>query len=114
MLLHFANCQSPTEARAPQPSPTAESLPEPILTRQKRGFGPPLMHWFKQDLGSVARRDLLDGEIVSGGWIARERVARLTDPARKRPKGSRIWRLLVLEHWLRRQAAPAPTQPVRA
>jgi asparagine synthase (glutamine-hydrolysing) len=82
-------------------------LPEITLTRPKRGFGPPLKDWFRDDLGAVARRELLDGAAVTGGWLQRRELERMLDPAKRRPQGSRLWRLLVLEHWLRRQEVRA-------
>lgn len=81
-----------------------EWLPEVTLSRPKRGFGPPLKSWFRDDLGSVARSELLTGAAVEGGWLSRRELERMLDPGKRRPQGSRLWRLLVLEHWLRRQS----------
>jgi asparagine synthase (glutamine-hydrolysing) len=77
-------------------------LPEAIIHRPKQGFGPPLSSWLRGDLGDLARARLLDGAAVGGGWLERAELERLLAPGQRRPQGSRIWRLLVLEHWLRR------------
>jgi asparagine synthase (glutamine-hydrolysing) len=77
-------------------------LPAAIIERPKQGFGPPLSAWLRGDLGDLARARLLDGAAVGGGWLDRRELLRLLAPGQRRPQGSRIWRLLVLEHWLRR------------
>jgi hypothetical protein len=78
-----------------------------VLSRAKKGFGPPLATWLRDGLGATVRAELLDGAAVSGGWLRRDELARLTDPSRRNPRGSRIWRLWVLERWLRRVSGPA-------
>ena len=77
-------------------------LPAAILTRPKRGFGPPLSEWFKEGLGAFARRELLDGALVAGGWVERGELDTMTRAGQRRFQGSRLWRLIVLERFVRR------------
>lgn len=81
----------------------APLLPSVAITRDKRGFGPPITSWIKEGLGDAARARLLDGAAVQQGFLNRDAVAALLEPGRRSLKGSRIWRLLVLENWLRRR-----------
>ena len=79
-----------------------DDCPLSILKRGKRGFGPPLKYWFGNDLASIARDRLRDAEIVSSGLVRRAAVDRLLQPRRSgKVDGATIWRLLVLESWLR-------------
>ena len=82
----------------------SDRVPATVLERRKQGFVPPLKHWFDEGFGARARRDLLDGAAVQGGFLDREELASMLDPGRRLRRASRVWRLLVLEHWLRRQA----------
>jgi asparagine synthase (glutamine-hydrolysing) len=82
----------------------APLLPATVLDRPKKGFGPPLKLWFHESFGARARRELTDGALVQQGLIDAAGLERLLAPRRGSPKASRLWRLLILEHWLRRQA----------
>jgi asparagine synthase (glutamine-hydrolysing) len=79
-----------------------EDLPAAILDRPKRGFGPPLSEWFKEGLAGFARRELLDGALAGGGWLRREELDAMTREGQRKFQGSRLWRLIVLERFLRR------------
>jgi asparagine synthase (glutamine-hydrolysing) len=80
----------------------SKKLPENILQRGKRGFGPPLKHWFSDILSDLARDRLRNAEIVSAGLVDRTAVSRLFRPRRSgKVEGATIWRLLVLESWFR-------------
>ena len=79
-------------------------LPEPILARPKRGFGVPLGAWFRNDLtgftsghlGEGARvRSHLDGSVID--QLTAEHAAGAAD------HGQRLWALLTLEVFLRRE-----------
>ena len=80
-------------------------LPSEILSRRKRGFGVPLDEWFRHDLrGYVASR------LGSSSARVREHlrpapIDRLISEhlARRRNHGQRLWSLLMLELFLRRE-----------
>ncbi len=78
-------------------------LPSEVVDRQqKRGFGPPLKHWFAAGLGRVVKERLENPLIVEEGLIDRgalRRIVATTDG--KKAKGGLLWQLLVLESWLR-------------
>jgi len=78
-------------------------LPPEILTRRKQGFGPPLKHWFRGDLGPFSREVLRQSRAVELGLFREEAVEGLIDfGARHRHiPGRRVWQLLVLDLWLR-------------
>jgi asparagine synthase (glutamine-hydrolysing) len=81
-------------------------VPDADVWRAKRGFGIPLAEWLRGELremaqdtltsSSMQQRGLFDGPAVQ--QLLREHASGLHDHARK------IWRLLMLELWLRRHA----------
>jgi len=80
----------------------SNKLPEEILHRGKRGFGPPLKFWFGNVLSDLARDRLRNAEIVSAGLVDRVAVSRVLRPRHSgKVDGAKIWRLLVLESWYR-------------
>jgi len=78
-------------------------LPPEILTRRKQGFGPPLKHWFRGDLGPFSREVLRQSRAVELGLFREEAVEGLIDfgARRRHIPGRRVWQLLVLDLWLR-------------
>lgn len=79
-------------------------LPREILQRPKQGFSLPVDEWLREDLSD--RLDgLLDQDAASGPYLYRPAVERLVDEHRRgrRNHADLLWRLLVLEAWLRRQ-----------
>jgi asparagine synthase (glutamine-hydrolysing) len=79
-------------------------LPEPILTREKQGFGAPLGAWFRSGLDGFVRERLLDPLSPLYAWLRPEPVARLVadHQAARADLSPQIWALLTLESWLRR------------
>jgi asparagine synthase (glutamine-hydrolysing) len=77
-------------------------LPSEIVDRQqKRGFGPPLKHWFAAGLGRVARERLESSRLVEEGLIDRTELRRIVATTEgKKAKGGTLWQLLVLESFL--------------
>jgi asparagine synthase (glutamine-hydrolysing) len=80
-----------------------EQLPSETLTRRKQGFGPPLKHWFKGDLGTFAGEILRQSRGVELGLFREEALERMIDfgVRRRQIPGRRVWQLLVLDLWLR-------------
>ena len=107
-FVHFAFRLSPTlvlygdQSKGLLREALTKQLPDNILQRGKRGFGPPLKYWFGDTLSDLARDRLRDAEIVSAGLVDDEGVRQLLRPRHSgKVEGSRIWRLLVLESWFR-------------
>lgn len=78
-------------------------LPHDVLYRRKMGFSLPVAEWFRSDLYGYLRDHLLDARTVSRGYFRREEVERLIEDHRstRRNNASRLWSLLMLEHWHR-------------
>lgn len=87
-------------------------LPREILRRPKQGFSLPVHDWLRDDLS-----DRLDGllarDAASGRYLYRPAVERLVDEHRRgrRNHADLLWRLLVLEAWLRGQERTGADRP---
>ena len=78
-------------------------IPENVLKGRKAGFGLPIDHWFRGDLGSVAQ-DLILGEGArTRDYLKHDAVAAVFKIHRsgQRNYDEMIWTLLVVELWLR-------------
>uniref|UniRef100_A0A832I3N2 asparagine synthase (glutamine-hydrolyzing) n=1 Tax=Eiseniibacteriota bacterium TaxID=2212470 RepID=A0A832I3N2_UNCEI len=90
-------------------------LPAATLARGKQGFGVPLDHWLRGDLGVLARELLLDTRARRRGWFDERRIERLLGgaPGDERA-GRKVWALVCLELWAQcfldrpREALAAP------
>ncbi len=77
-----------------------ETLPRSILDRPKQGFGIPLEHWLRGELGGLARELLLSPRHRGRGWFAPRRVEQLLSSAAGDERhGRQLWALLCLELW---------------
>jgi asparagine synthase (glutamine-hydrolysing) len=81
----------------------ADLLPPEILTRPKRGFGVPIVKWFRGALKSPMQELLGDRRFVERGWLdentVRAIVAEHLDG--RRDHALPIWSLMTLELWAR-------------
>ncbi len=82
----------------------AQWLPGEIVDRPKGLFSAPLRAWVRRDLQPLIHDVLLDGELVSSGFLIRTAVNRLIeeDTAGREDRSKQIWQLLTLELWSRR------------
>jgi asparagine synthase (glutamine-hydrolysing) len=80
-----------------------DELPVEILKREKTGFGLPLAEWLRHDLRALARDTLLSPNSCISSLFRTEKVRMMLDEhaARKRNWQVQVWRLLVLENWMR-------------
>ncbi|MEO7191074.1 MAG: asparagine synthase (glutamine-hydrolyzing) [Vicinamibacterales bacterium] len=78
-------------------------VPRDALYRRKMGFSIPLAEWLRQELYGYLRDVLLDSATLERGYFRREAVERLIEDHRsgRRNNASRLWALLMLEHWHR-------------
>ena len=77
-------------------------LPDSVFDRRKQGFGAPLKYWFGEGLAGFAAERLRESVGVEEGLLDRRGIdALLTARRRGKVSGPRIWRVLVLESWLR-------------
>ncbi len=81
-------------------------IPDRVLRAGKAGFGMPIDHWFRGDLGGAAHDLLLGGDARSRVYLKRDAVAAVLKIHRsgQRNYDEMIWTLLVLEIWLRQTA----------
>ncbi len=82
----------------------ADLLPAETLTRQKRGFGVPIVEWFRGPLKAPMQELLGDRSFRERGWLddgtVRAIVAEHLDG--RRDHALSIWSLMTLELWARR------------
>lgn len=78
-------------------------LPVEILRREKTGFGMPLAEWLRDDLRALAHDTLLSPDSCINSLFRTEKVRMMLDEhaARRRNWHVQIWRLLVLESWMK-------------
>ena len=80
-----------------------DELPAEILKREKTGFGLPLAEWLRHDLRALSRDTLLSPDSCISSLFRTEKIRMMLDEhaARKRNWQVQIWRLLVLESWMK-------------
>ena len=85
-------------------------IPDTILDRPKQGFGPPISHWMRSELGRTAREMLLAADGRTAALLGSPRVLSWlgADDGRASGSAQRLWLLLVLELWLRVFAGAVP------
>jgi asparagine synthase (glutamine-hydrolysing) len=78
-------------------------LPHDILWRQKKGFGVPIGHWFKNELFDLARETLLSPQAVKRGLFKKAYISKILKDHQKGRQNHhhRIWALLNLEVFFR-------------
>jgi len=76
-------------------------LPDEIIHRPKASFGVPLRSWISRDLRGYVDQVLLDGTLVSSGWLEAGAVNRLIAEERtgRQDRAKELWQLLTLELW---------------
>jgi asparagine synthase (glutamine-hydrolysing) len=78
-------------------------LPEEILGRTKKGFGVPLSHWFRGELGDFVSDVVLSSRAMQRGYFNRFFVEQIVreHAAGRRDQQYQLWTLLMLELWHR-------------
>jgi asparagine synthase (glutamine-hydrolysing) len=86
-------------------------LPADVLDRPKRGFTPPLGHWFRNELRDLSREVLLDQRSMARSYFKPAEVEAMLDRhhSGKTDETKRLWALFVLELWHREFIDGAPT-----
>jgi len=76
-----------------------DRLPAPVRNRRdKLGFAAPEAAWLADDLPTV-HAILSEGQTVARGWVSHREVLRLVNDHNH--VHTQLWRLLVIECWLR-------------
>jgi asparagine synthase (glutamine-hydrolysing) len=78
-------------------------LPDEIINRPKASFSAPLRAWVAHELRPVIDDLLVNGELVSTGFLRRSELEHLVEEERsgREDRSKQIWQLLTLELWLR-------------
>jgi asparagine synthase (glutamine-hydrolysing) len=78
-------------------------LPDEIVNRPKASFSAPLRAWISRDLREMVRDVVLDGQLVSSGFLRADAVEQLVvdDRTGREDRSKQVWQLLTLELWYR-------------
>jgi asparagine synthase (glutamine-hydrolysing) len=78
-------------------------LPRDVLDRPKASFGAPLRAWVTNDLGPLIDDVLLEGELVSSGFLRLPPLRQMVTDQRtgRRDQSKQLWQLLSMELWYR-------------
>ncbi len=84
-------------------------LPHDVLYRTKMGFSVPLSAWLRGPLAKRVREALLNGEIATCGYFEPSMLDRLVreHEAGRRDHSATLWKLLMLDAFLRHTQQPA-------
>jgi asparagine synthase (glutamine-hydrolysing) len=88
-------------------------VPREIVDRPKASFGAPLRAWITNDLGPLIDDVLLDGELVSSGFLRRPPLHQMVTDQRtgRRDLSKQLWQLLSMELWYRGALAAGVAPP---
>ena len=78
-------------------------VPKEVLDRPKASFGAPLRAWVTNDLGELIDDVLLQGELVSSGFLQAAPLRRMVVEQRagRSDQSKQLWQLLSMEMWYR-------------
>jgi asparagine synthase (glutamine-hydrolysing) len=81
-----------------------EIVPEPVINREKQGFGIPLKLWMRNDITEYTRQVLLDDRFRSRGIFESKQVEKMIHATAdgKCSYSGELWAVLVFELWCRR------------
>ena len=76
-------------------------LDDDLIWRPKQGFGTPVSHWFRHELGDQLERQLNDGAINDTGWLDRARINEILDLHRsgRAERSFQLWNVMNLSAW---------------
>jgi asparagine synthase (glutamine-hydrolysing) len=86
-------------------------LPHDVLYRPKMGFRVPLAAWFRGPLRGSLPRSIRGGALAASGWFAPRALDALVAQhlSGRRDHSATLWKLLMLDAFLRQREAPAHT-----
>jgi asparagine synthase (glutamine-hydrolysing) len=78
-------------------------VPRDVLDRPKASFGAPLRAWVTNDLGPLIDDVLLDGRLISSGFLRLHPLRQMVIDQRngRRDQSKQLWQLLSMELWYR-------------
>ncbi len=102
----FAQLDRPGQIKPILTQTFKQHLPKRLRERPKMGFSVPLDRWFRNDLESFARETLLSNQAFCHTYFQPSAIERLLNEHQSKTwrHGDRIWSLLFLELWGRKQS----------
>src|SRR6478672_1046521 len=90
-----------------------DQVPREVLDRPKASFGAPLRAWVTNDLGPLIDDVLLDGRLVSSGFLRLQPLRRMVSDQRsgRSDQSKQLWQLLSMELWYRSVTAAGVSAP---
>ena len=88
-------------------------VPREVVDRPKASFGAPLRAWITNDLGPLIDDVLVEGELVSSGFLRRPPLRQMVTDQRsgRRDQSKQLWQLLSMELWYRGALAAGVAPP---
>ena len=99
--------------KVPLRAAAEEWVPRDVVDRPKASFGAPLRAWVTNDLGPLIDDVLLDGRLVSSGFLRPSPLRRMVADQRsgRRDQSKQLWQLLSMELWYRGALAAGVAPP---
>ena len=88
-------------------------VPRDVVDRPKASFGAPLRAWVTNELGPLIDDVLIDGQLVSSGFLRRPPLSQMVTDQRsgRRDQSKQLWQLLTMELWYRGALAAGVAPP---
>jgi asparagine synthase (glutamine-hydrolysing) len=88
-------------------------MPRDVVDRPKASFGAPLRAWVTNDLGPLIDDVLLDGRLISSGFLRQAPMRQMVSDQRngRRDQSKQLWQLLSMELWYRGALAAGVAPP---
>jgi asparagine synthase (glutamine-hydrolysing) len=88
-------------------------VPRDVVDRPKASFGAPLRAWVTNDLGPLIDDVLLDGRLISSGFLRLPPLRQMVTDQRngRRDQSKQLWQLLSMELWYRGALAGGVAPP---
>ena len=79
-------------------------LPDEILSHKKQGFSVPVSSWFREDLKDYLSDTLLSSDAKINNYLCKDEISKIVMNHNKgmRDFSSKIWSLLFLEEWMKK------------
>ena len=99
--------------KVPMRAVAEEWLPRDVVDRPKASFWAPLRAWVTNELGPLIDDVLVDGELVSSGFLRRPPLRQMVIDQRsgRRDQSKQLWQLLSMELWYRGALAAGVAPP---
>jgi asparagine synthase (glutamine-hydrolysing) len=88
-------------------------MPRDVVDRPKASFGAPLRAWVTNDLGPLIDDVLLDGRLISSGFLRQPPLRQMVSDQRngRQDQSKQLWQLLSMELWYRGALAAGVAPP---